>query len=272
MFFILESYADENGIQRMVDAVRSVLGPDSYRLFSHAQKYYDDEDILKCAKKAEGPIWFQGSIQAADMLQEEGVDLGIDWDRYRFSSYATPFAEFLVSREFDLVPFKNLSIYLENIWVFDGRAQMFMRPDSCRKLFSGGVYFAESVGRSPGTELGMPACAPEDLVVIAEPVDIYEEYRFFVVGNKIIAGVTYETKGKFLPSGPPATDEAIEFANVVLDAVDYRPAPIFVLDIAKLDDGYGVIELNCAPCAGIYGCDAGKLIEGIIDETNKAHY
>jgi hypothetical protein len=172
----------------------------------------------------------------------------------------------LVSKKYELVPFGNLSNFLEDIWIFDGRAKLFMRPDSCRKLFNGGVYFAELVGMAPGTELGMPACTPKDLVVIAEPVKIHEEYRLFVAGNKIISHTVYEVNGKFLSAGGPAPFQVLDFANYVLQEVGYRPDPIFVLDIAKLDEGFGVIEINCASCAGIYGCDANKLVDGIVFE------
>lgn len=91
---------------------------------------------------------------------------------------------------------------------------------------------------------------------------IYNEYRYFVVGGKVVTGSQYKL-GKRVVYGE--TDQGMENAQKFVDILNGYINHPYVIDIALTDNGYKVIELNTMNCAGFYACDMQKLVAAIID-------
>lgn len=97
-------------------------------------------------------------------------------------------------------------------------------------------------------------------IITATPKIILDEYRVVVVGGKIITWSTYRKQGVAHQS-PTAPAGALA---VALRAIEkYNPADVFVIDIARVPEGYKVIEYNTFNSAGLYACNTDKIVEAI---------
>lgn len=112
-------------------------------------------------------------------------------------------------------------------------------------------------------------------VMVAPLQPIKNEYRFMVVGSKIISGSGYKI-------GNPQQSKNIDDLSVadnkyVYDiaanyAKLYNPSDIFFMDIAELDvptrttnisDKYKIVEYNTFSCSGLYKTDLSKIVSAI---------
>ena len=99
-------------------------------------------------------------------------------------------------------------------------------------------------------------------VMIASLQKIYNEHRYFVIGNRVVTGSQYKL-GKRVVYG--LTDENMDVAQKFVDKLSGYIDHPYVIDIAYTDDGYKVIELNTMNCAGFYACDMQKLVTALIE-------
>ena len=97
----------------------------------------------------------------------------------------------------------------------------------------------------------------EEKIVLAKKRSILEEYRLFIIDNKIITGCKYMYRYQ-LALEKELPQEVVDFAQQVIN--NWTPEKAFVLDIGKTNLGYKVIEVNCINSAGVYLCDAEKII------------
>jgi hypothetical protein len=146
--------------------------------------------------------------------------------------------------------------------------QWFIRPNADLKQFTGHCINAGECAswlkdamecQSSGTY----KLDPNDIVILSRPKDIKMEWRWFIVGRKVISGAMYRNPQKQLvriPETCPATiAEAQEFANLWL------PDPCCVMDLAYVDDQVRVIEFNCINSSGFYGHDIKKIFTALYE-------
>ena len=87
------------------------------------------------------------------------------------------------------------------------------------------------------------------------------------IDGKIVSGSAYRQNGivgynKIVPD--IVWDKAREYAKL------YKPADIFTIDLARLDDGsIRIIEYNCFNCSGVYLCDMVETFYAIKDYLYK---
>jgi hypothetical protein len=136
--------------------------------------------------------------------------------------------------------------------VWEPEDALFIRPEMDLKEFVGGVRKFKELPEL--LKQGSQSRATEEtLVMVAAPVNIQREWRTIIVDGKVIAASQYKYDGRLLQS----TDEHFEPTAVKDFAEDcallYKPAPVFVLDVAELWNGQlRVVETNCFNCAGWY--------------------
>lgn len=140
----------------------------------------------------------------------------------------------------------------------------FIRPCDDGKSFSGKVYdydeFNEWRNRVINLKETYTTLNGETLVAYSPTKSIQKEYRFFVV-NKEIAGQSVYKIGNRVIYDPLVDDDAIEFANKMIDI--WQPAVAFVIDVALTDNEYKVVEINCINNAGFYKIDIQKFVMAI---------
>lgn len=115
-----------------------------------------------------------------------------------------------------------------------------------------------------------------DLIVQISPVkEIWSEYRFWIVDERIITASQYKIGDRV--SYPPIVDQ--RFHNFALGVAGsefyllphaerqtrytgrkWRPEKAFVLDLCETPDGIKIVEINTINSAGLYAADVQKLV------------
>ena len=95
---------------------------------------------------------------------------------------------------------------------------------------------------------------PARMVLVTKPQKIGREWRLVVANGRVITGSQYCEQGKScVVQGSPA--EVRSFADHVLSEVNWRPDPIFMMDVCESAGGLRVLELNGFSCALLYLAD-----------------
>jgi hypothetical protein len=99
-----------------------------------------------------------------------------------------------------------------------------------------------------------------DVVAAAPLTTIEAEYRFFVIGGRVVTGSRYK-HGDLVRSSSIVPEEITQFAQQCVDV--WAPNDAFAIDIAATPNGLRVIELNSANSAGFYACDMGSIVDAV---------
>jgi ATP-grasp domain-containing protein len=135
-------------------------------------------------------------------------------------------------------------------------AKAFVRPDSDSKLFEGGVYDSSALGAIL-KESRVSGATP---VVVASPVNIDAEWRFFVVASEIVGCSEYRRWGRLSTQGS-VPQAAVEFAQET--ALKWSPHNIYCLDLASADGRLGVLEANCFNASRLYGAVVSRVLQAV---------
>lgn len=129
--------------------------------------------------------------------------------------------------------------------------ELFVRPADDSKVFTGRAL---RVAECAPFFRELPAPVPE--VVVAEVRDIDAEYRLFLVDAKVVGGSMYRPSAeRTLP------DEVIQFAE--RSAETWTPAPVFVMDIARVERSWKIVECNCFNGSRFYDADVGTIVAAV---------
>jgi len=139
----------------------------------------------------------------------------------------------------------------------------FIRPVEDLKHFSGTVTTAAEIARwMSSVDVGNFSFDENVEVAISTPKNILMEWRYFIVGGKIVTGSLYRVKGmrKIARENDPAV-----LAEAQDRAKDWLPHETCVMDMALTDDGLRVVEFNCLNSSGFYDHDIEKFVLSVSD-------
>ena len=147
----------------------------------------------------------------------------------------------------------------------------FTRPSNDLKQYSGRVaetkvildYFTKALigDSSEGAML-----SPETVIVLCEPQNIDAEYRWFVVGGKVVTGSYYRHSGQMYKQR--VTDEK-QIAEAQTFADKWLPHENCVMDLALVGDEVKVIEFNSINGSGLYDNDAEAIFDALWENANQ---
>lgn len=149
----------------------------------------------------------------------------------------------------------------------------FIRPVEDKKVFTGMVVHGEELDEWKVAiqrySDGYIRLRPETIIGVSSVKEIAMEWRFFVVGGKVITGSRYRQWGLTDIKEVDSTDEAWRFAQQMVDL--WQPADAFVIDVSFQTEAhttgafqpYKVIEINCINSAGFYASDMRAVVEAI---------
>lgn len=182
---------------------------------------------------------------------------------YEYSRYAGKLRGLLVNDDFAILPY--ISLLQQWDWLLerfgDKYDHLFLRPNSGYKLFDGGVYHIDYDGLEEWTLNREFAIQDDDLVVIAKPQTISDEWRA-VVADGAVVDICYYRKD----SRPhyERTENPDVWAIAIKAADRYQPDSAFTIDVGLTTNGkYKVVEINSFSCAGLYGVDLYKVVEAV---------
>ncbi len=183
-------------------------------------------------------------------------------EQFFCSSYACWYGQYLLNREYSMLPFGELDRCKDFLFETFGRdGQVFVRPDSPLKLFTG-----QLVGRETfAADLEFMAFYefPRNaLVLVSSPKKIVSEWRFVVVDGEVITGCQYKHDARF-DYQPTYDDRAWELASLVA-SIDYEPDPVWVMDICWTADGeYHLLEIGGFSYSDLYACDMTRVVSAV---------
>lgn len=137
--------------------------------------------------------------------------------------------------------------------IAETRAQWFIRPLRDMKEFAGHVISGSELGAWV-TRLEVGDCEIDGscLVALSAPRTIQMEWRYFVVGGRIVTGSSYRFKGQ--PDQKRELDaDVLEEAQALADV--WLPHPCCCMDVALCEDRPCVVEFNCLNATGFYDHD-----------------
>jgi len=211
------------------------------------------------------PVIFTGSTKLVDLVYKNkkwnpGVFFDSDlfnvkvWSKHRSDMLNTP----------HVMTFKQLEAW----WMANRPRDKFIRPLLDLKAFSGKLmnddeffgwydYTTAAINNDPRFDLDIE-------VAVCDPVNLAYEWRFFVVGGKIVSGSQY-MKGTQLESKVVSQDDEV-WAVAQRKASGWLPNDVVVMDICQTKAGeFKVIEFNCFNGSGFYDNDKQTIFKAVTE-------
>ena len=141
-------------------------------------------------------------------------------------------------------------------------ARRFVRPITDSKYFSGRVFDAQEFANWQAA-----ICAPdakpigslsaETEIQISPLVQIYAEYRFWVVQGAIVTQSLYKRGTQVIYSAD--VDERV--SHFVRQRIqEWAPHQAFVIDACDCEHGLKIVEINTINSSGFYAADVQRLV------------
>lgn len=210
-------------------------------------------------------VFALGSTSMILASQKRGWNPGVIFnDNFRYEAWVKGFgSENLLNGDGVVTRFADAEII---------GTKAFIRPCEDLKAFNGGPFDSENlkdwqkrVVEGEKTTRALPLTS-DTMVVVAPLKTIYREWRFFVVGGKVITGSLYRTLFNTC-SDADVDDDVYEFAQKMADK--FQPGDCFVIDIGETKDGLKIVEINCFNGSGLYACDMNKAFGAVEDFYDK---
>lgn len=180
-----------------------------------------------------------------------------NFDAFCCQNYYAHYGKYLINRNYLMLPLKEVLRRKEELYDLFGDP-LFVRPDAGDKPFTGFAVPRRLFESEINFLLSHPSCYPEILVVVAPFRKILNEWRF-VVSDRVVTGSLYlsndEEKHGLCENG-----SAFDFAQKILSE-NWKPDPIFVIDICETNNEIGLLEINSFSCSGFYAADKNKIVQ-----------
>jgi hypothetical protein len=144
---------------------------------------------------------------------------------------------------------------------------VFTRPSEDLKQFTGQVIEA---GECHDWFKSMMECESsgsykldaDTQVVLCDPQNIQAEFRWFVVGGKVVSGSMYRHNNQL--RSLRMTEQA-EFEEAQKFADKWLPSPCCVMDLALVNGELKVVEMNCINASGFYDNDVNAIFKSLYE-------
>ena len=142
------------------------------------------------------------------------------------------------------------------------QSEMFVRPITDSKAFSGKIFRRDEFeewqkGICEGDYANGISLRPDTLVQMCYPIEIYAEYRFWIVKNQVVTYSLYK-RGDRVFYSPEVDDRFIDFVKERI--AEWSPHETFVIDVADTEEGIKIVEPNTLNSAGFYAGDMQRLV------------
>lgn len=151
------------------------------------------------------------------------------------------------------------------------RGDKFIRPTTDSKVFAGRV-----IGEEEFADWQRKVCVLEEddgssltkntLIQVCPTIQIYAEYRFWVVRGEIVCASLYKRGDKVVYSD---TVDQFYF-DYVRQMVDvWCPHDAFCIDVCNTHLGPKIVEINTINSSGFYACNIPKLVAAMEHHFNE---
>lgn len=178
------------------------------------------------------------------------------------SSYFCHFGDFLLNRDYVMLPFGELARRRDFLFEAVGAGgRIFVRPDSPLKLFTGQVVARETFDADLEF-MGFYDFPASSIVVVTRPKTIRAEWRFVIADRQVAAGCQYKEGDQLVLRA--GTDSAARDLAATIAARNYQPDPVWIMDICQTDDGaYHLLEIGGFSFSDLYACDKAAIVRAV---------
>ena len=183
-------------------------------------------------------------------------------EHYYCSNYVNHFGEYWLNRDYLMLPFGDLKRQKQRLFdIFGMDGQIFARPDSPLKLFTGQTASHDSFDADV-EYMGFYEFPIQSLVVVSSPKIVEREWRFVAANREIVAGCLYCENGQF-ESKPQINNDAKQLAEKIASC-GYAPDPVWIVDICQTSDGeFHLLEIGGFSFADLYACDKSDIVDAV---------
>jgi len=220
-----------------------------------------------------GPVMTLGSITLTSrIVEKKGWKPGAySNDNFDFEvwSKVPQWAPHILNADAIVCPFRDVP----TAW-----NRFFIRPCLDTKAFAGTLMDQDEYQTWRGRLLIEEGASDlmfniDEMVCVAPIKEIYREFRFFIVDGRISTASVYKIGGSVTYQDEGFIDrDACLFVSSLISDISincWRPAPAFVVDVAMVEDGYKIIEINCINSAGFYKANVSKLVLDLNNLENR---
>lgn len=145
----------------------------------------------------------------------------------------------------------------------------FVKPLYAEKFFTGRIFENQEDLEEVQLTTSFIDNESDVLVIVSNPVNIIEEYRFFCIGGKISTASLYKIRGENKRIRIDRTHNSWKFLEKITNKYGYIEDG-FVIDIGLLSSGeYKIVELNCIHSSGLYDIDTDILCKDLMNYYHK---
>lgn len=211
--------------------------------------------VLPEMPSVDGPFVFHGrTTLLLRALEHPRWRKGVFFDpeTFQHAVYTAHYGERMLNADARIVSWAELRAEAHS-----SDEMLFLKPNDDLKYFTGAVFsFAEAITLHDRlVSAGVPLSA-DSMVAVARPREIDAEWRLFVVDGKVVTGSMYRPSGDaYVPV------EVRAFAEET--AALWSPAEVFVLDVARSEGAFRVVECNCFNGSRFYLADVERIVEEV---------
>lgn len=249
MYFLIQScvFGEEENL--LCNAIRNAKTEDNSPLFYNVV----DTDYIPKTNKNIVP---RGTIDFIEKIEKHTKEKYITLDNYTCSNYYSYYKELLLNYDYIILPWAELEYKKEIIFKCFDTDELFIRPNSGRKIFTGTSLTKKWWDKELKVIANLPSSniKSTDLVLISSYKNIGDEYRVLLHNDKVIDFTCYTENL-----------ENLKIQNI-LDAfvIPYWPDKYWTMDLCVYNNWPRIIEINSFNSAGLYNMDYDKIIKYLL--------
>jgi len=270
---LIEEVRRQGMIAKIVDYIPFKYD-DLKELYKMCDKFYNSDDC----------VIFYGSLNLGRKIRKTPWVPGVYLNERAFecTSYYPVLGNKLIHHNYTMLPYGDLFRMKDKLYENFHSNKIFLRPNSGNKQFTGMVIDIDDYEEC--VRLAGFYDVEPDLLVVASPVyPLDKEWRFVVVNQEVISGSLYRDWSKPEKLAPGCVtrdyilmnshskseecDDGMAWMAARQAALLYNPDVCYTIDIAKIDSpmgvSYGVLEVGCFSCAGMYGNNIEDVVKAV---------
>jgi len=208
----------------------------------------------------EGPVICFGSYSMRHIAKKRGWFPGVfDLEPVNFKEQMRHWGSHMLNADAIVCKFSEAKIT---------SASAFLRPIEDSKVFAGKVFTDQELTEwqhsiiTMGNDYGS-SMNGDTLVQVCPVKEIYSEYRYWIVDNKIVTKSMYK-RGRTIHYSNDIDRRFDTFVSSLTCgpfSVDYwRPHDAYCIDVCDTPDGIKVVEINTVNSSGLYAANMTDLV------------
>jgi len=178
--------------------------------------------------------------------------------------------EWFMNRDGFFLPWAVFKLRAKELFYTWDTDRLFIRPNTGFKSFAGQVVKFGTIDEDINGLNQLTGIMDENMILVAPPQKILGEFRFVVADGKVVTGSEYRWDGR-LDIRRDWTPECEDLARQVAEH-PWQVDIAYTCDVALLEEGPRLVELNGFSCAGMYACDIDKVVRAVSDAAIKEFY